>query len=96
MMRAWCGRCSPIWMPGTFVLIGLNSPRNSAGALGFKSYMSIWLGPPACQIRITDRRGVLDAFSAARRRSNPGSVSPPRARLPTFKNVRRLTPSQVR
>ena len=28
---ACSGRCSQIWMPGTFVVIGLNSPRISAG-----------------------------------------------------------------
>ena len=33
-------------MPGTLVLIGLNSPRYSTGASGFRSYMSMWLGPP--------------------------------------------------
>ena len=27
--------------------IGLNSPRTSAGAFGFKSTMSMWLGPPS-------------------------------------------------
>src|SRR6185312_3841732 len=83
-------------MPGTLVLIGLNSPRISAGSFGLRSYISMWLGPPACQIRITDRRGELEDDWAARRRSKPGSVRPPRARLPTFRNERRLMPSQVR
>ena len=32
--RAMRGKHSPIWMPGTLVAIGLNSPRISAGALG--------------------------------------------------------------
>ncbi len=40
------GKCSQIWMPGTFVSIGLNSPRNSVGASGFRSHMSMCGGPP--------------------------------------------------
>jgi hypothetical protein len=34
------GKSSQIWMPGTFVLMGRNSPRISDGALGFRSNMS--------------------------------------------------------
>ncbi len=52
-------------MPGTLVAIGLNSPRNSAGAFGLRSYMSIWLGPPACQIRITDFRELVEFWRSA-------------------------------
>ena len=33
-------------MPGTLVSIGLNGPRISAGASGFMSQVSSWLGPP--------------------------------------------------
>src|SRR5262245_37279260 len=92
MIAACFGSCSLIWMPATLVAIGLNSPRISAGAPGFRSYMSMWLGPPACQIKMTDFRGshvppVSPAF--ARCRSIQGSVSPPRARLPTLRNDRR-------
>ena len=43
---ACIGKCSQMSMPGTFVLIGLNSPRNSAGASGLRSYMSMCDGPP--------------------------------------------------
>ena len=32
--------------------IGLNSPRISAGALGFTSHMSRWLGPPSRKIKM--------------------------------------------
>ena len=45
-MRACMGKCSQIWTPGTLVAIGLNSPRNSIGASGLRSYMSMWDGPP--------------------------------------------------
>ena len=34
------GKCSQISMPGTFVLIGLNSPRMPSGAVGFMSHIS--------------------------------------------------------
>ena len=40
MIAAMRGMCSQISMPGTFVGIGRNSPRISAGAFLFKSYMS--------------------------------------------------------
>src|SRR5207237_6576436 len=38
--------------PGTLVLIGLNSPRYSAGASGFMSNMSVCGGPPPSQTQI--------------------------------------------
>ena len=41
------GRCSQIWMPGTLVLAGRNSPRISTGAFGFKSTMSCVAAPPS-------------------------------------------------
>ena len=34
------GKTSPIWIPGTLVAIGLNSPRISSGAVGFMSQVS--------------------------------------------------------
>ena len=40
------GRCSQICRPGTAVGMGLNSPRNSAGASGLGSQVSCWAGPP--------------------------------------------------
>ena len=40
--------------PGSAVGMVPNSPRISAAAPGFGSNVSMWLGPPACQIRITD------------------------------------------
>ena len=41
IILAISGKCSPMSMPGTLVLIGLNSPRISAGASGFRSHMSM-------------------------------------------------------
>ncbi len=46
IIAAIFGNSSPIWMPGTLVLIGLNSPRISAGASGLRSHMSRCGGPP--------------------------------------------------
>ncbi len=40
MRAASCGKTSQIWMPGTLVAIGLNSPRISAGASVLMSHMS--------------------------------------------------------
>src|SRR6516162_8383032 len=38
MILACWGRCSLMRIPGTLVSIGLNSPRTSEGASGFRSY----------------------------------------------------------
>ena len=48
------GRCSEIWIPETFVDMGLNSPRISTGASGFISNISIWLDAPVRKTRMTD------------------------------------------
>jgi hypothetical protein len=40
------GKCSQTLIPGTLVAIDPNSPRTSAGARGFRSTVSMWLGPP--------------------------------------------------
>ena len=74
MIFACSGRCSLISMPGTFVVIGLNSPRNSAGASGLRSYMSMWLGPPASQSRITDFASRLGAGRFRRAASLPQQI----------------------
>ena len=66
--RASCGRCSQIWMPGTAVAIGLNSPRISAGASGFMSSESRWLRPPVRFTRMTDWARVWRAESVTRKR----------------------------
>src|SRR5690348_383788 len=41
-------------MPETLVLMGLNSPRTLVGASGLGSQISMWLGPPCKNTRITD------------------------------------------
>lgn len=46
MHLADSGSMSVSEMPGTLVPMVPNSPRNSAGASGLGSHMSMWLGPP--------------------------------------------------
>ena len=56
----WCicvanfGRCSEICMPGTDVSTGLNGPPLACP--GFRSKVSIWLGPPDIHSKIQARR----------------------------------------
>ena len=94
-IRACNGMCSQMSNPGTLVLIGLNSPRNSDGAAGLRSYMSMCEGPPARQIMITER-GFKELPVSARSRSTWGKVKPPSPSAPTFKKSRRFMPSQKR
>src|SRR4051794_11578267 len=84
-------------MPGTLVLMGRNSPRNSAGASGFMSYMSRWLGPPPRQIMITDFARACEATApCALSRRKSGNARPPSANPPTLRKLRREIPSQKR
>src|SRR5437879_5766780 len=50
MILAVCGMCSLICTPEALVLMGLNWPP--VGAPGFKSQISIVLGPPPIHIRM--------------------------------------------
>ena len=67
-------------MPGTLVLIGLNSPRIFEGASGFGSQMSMWLGPPCRKMKMTDLalpqplRCLLGSGWSLRRRLQPQHV----------------------
>src|SRR5581483_2611346 len=78
-------------MPGALVAIGLKSPRYSAGALGLRSKVSMWLGPPQSHTTRIDL-GLLRRASSARlcrrnRSVKPREHSPPR---PMRTNERRL------
>src|SRR5262245_51972732 len=78
--RLTSGRCSVIRMPGTVVATGLNSPRTSAGASGFMSQTSSWLGPPWSRNRMHERTRVRGARSLARSSSasdRPKAPNPP-------------------
>src|SRR5688572_18811419 len=69
------GKCSLIRMPGMEVSMGRNSPRISAGASGLGSNVSMWLGPPAIQRRMQDLGRGPPGAAAARRLSQPLSVT---------------------
>ena len=75
IIAASFGNSSQIWMPGTFVLIGLNSPRISAGASGLRSHMSWCGGPPGKKTLISDLcvapNALLSLGSQKRRQRQP-------------------------
>src|SRR5262245_19729776 len=87
--RLTSGRCSVIRMPGTVVAIGLNSPRTSAGASGFMSQTSSWLGPPWSRNRMHERTRVRGARSLAR--SSSGSDRPKAPNPPSCSKRRRVS-----
>src|SRR5262249_53873080 len=77
---------------GTLVRMGRKGPRISAGASGFRSKVSMWLGPPLAQNRMTEKSLLSDRCSAAKRRARFGwapETSAPRLNPPTFSQVRR-------
>src|SRR5437588_11092327 len=77
-------------IPGTRDDRTPNSRRDSAGAFGFGSHMSIWLGPPRIQRMITDVT-LVPAPAWASARSNSARLSPAVPRMPAFKKLRRST-----
>ena len=98
---ACIGSNSQMSIPGTFVLMGVNGPRTSRTAFGFRSYVSRCEGPPFCQSRITDFRDgeVLysDVSAALACRRNRSAIdSPPTPRAPIRSMFRREMPSQSR
>ena len=55
-------------MPGTLVgILAEFTAEFDDRSVGLRSYMSIWLGPPPCQMRMTDVSlgGRLDPEAAA-------------------------------
>ena len=95
MIAAVLGIISLRSIPGTLVRIGWNGPRISLGAVGFRSTMSWWGGPPGSRIMIVALWGRETPWtdSAASISRNP---IPPIARLPIDRKLRRDTPSQNR
>ena len=87
------GMSSQISIPDTLVEIGTNSPRNSLGASGFRSKVSMCVGPPRRKILMIDRPVAL-APALASALSKPGSESPANPAAPRLKNSRRVLPSQ--
>src|SRR5262245_5121494 len=66
------GKCSLIWMPGTEVAIGLNSPASLVP--GFMSNVSFWLGPPSIQSRMHDLCLTPEPAAWAAIRSNQPDI----------------------
>src|SRR5688572_16754143 len=89
-------------MPGTSVLIGLNSLLIPTGASGFRSYMSCTAAPPSKYRTITflafaGRTAPPDAPDDSAARSEGRLNAPPRnVRAPAASVSRRVTPSQQR
>jgi hypothetical protein len=92
------GIISQIWIPETFVEIGLNSPRISAGASGLGSKVSKCVGPPSIQIKMQlDGRllgaesefdeSLADAIRVKRKRSK--KLPPSNPPMPSCKHERR-------
>ena len=65
------GRCSETGRPGKLLGMDLNSPRISAGASGFMSHMSRWLGPPFKKMTMQE-----SAWRTGAARSTVGSDNP--------------------
>ena len=85
------GRCSHTRTPGSLVGMLSNGPRISLGASGLGSHMSMWLGPPDNQKRMTFLLflGLPALAASARCFSRVGSVSPAMPVRPVCKNQRR-------
>src|SRR6185436_7752964 len=85
MRFAIFGSSSEIWMPGTLVEIGLKL------LFVFGSQVSMWLGPPSSQKRITDLAlpfGRESAAAAAEKASR--KESPRKPRDPAVIKLRRV------
>src|SRR5437763_4739634 len=83
-------------MSGLLVLMGLNGPRISEGALGFMSKVSNWLGAPRLKIMMHDFSSLPGATApSAWRAANFESDKPSAPSVPTCRKSRRVIPSQV-
>src|SRR6476646_6150278 len=82
-------------MSGLLVRMGLNGPRISAGALGFISNVSNWLGAPRLKIMMHDLSSPSLAAPRACSAANFESVNPRAPSVPTWRKSRRVTPSHV-
>src|SRR4051812_44291109 len=83
------GNFSHTCKPLTRVEIGLYWPRTSAGALGFMSTVSWWLGPPHWCRKMTDDALALRFGDDVAERA-PGMPSVASDRAPTWSRSRRV------
>src|SRR6266545_521828 len=85
-------------MPGTLVAMGRNSPRNSAGASGLRSKVSMVLRPPCRKRKMSDRslvaRPWVEAWACSCSRSGSVTPMPKMPAAPMRKKSRRCRPSQ--
>jgi hypothetical protein len=92
------GKCSQICTPVTFVFVGLNLPRTSAGASGFMSQVSCWPGDPTrkmvMQLRIGAGFSLIPPAASSFRRVGRDRVASPAD--PIWRKLRRETPSHSR
>ena len=78
-------------MPGTAVVIGLNSPASLVP--GLRSKVSLWLGPPSIHSRMQDLCLTPDAAArAASTLSQPDIAAPPTPAADSFRKSRRDRP----
>ena len=92
-IAACFGRCSQKKTPGSRVGMTPNGPRFWSGRSGLGSQVSIWLGPPAIQSRMTalfPATGRPASDARARRRSRSGRLSPAIPARPALSMLRRL------
>src|SRR5579871_4450091 len=98
-IEACSGRCSQNDTPGSFVGIVENGPRISVGASGLGSHMSIWLGPPDSQNRITalrfPRTSVTDDSAWAIPGRQFAAAKAPHPASPACRNQRREPTDRV-
>src|SRR5438876_6800890 len=95
MMAMWSmnlailGKCSLIRIPGIAVAISLYGPPLTWP--GFRSKVSIWLGPPFIHSRIQERRRCgLAAASAANVSSQPDTEQPSAPAVDSRNHSRRV------
>ncbi len=88
------GKISEISIPETLVLMGLYGPRMEAGASGFMSQVSSWLGPPTSINWMQFTSLPACTAPAALRRRKSGIVRPRKPSDPACRKSRRVTPSQ--
>src|SRR5262249_15692582 len=86
--------CSHKRMSVALVRMGLNSPRNSRGASGFMSHMSMWDAPPQRKKSTADLAGFAitssrGASGDAPRRARSGN--PPKPGVDATRKSRRLS-----
>src|ERR1043165_296127 len=90
MLRAMVGMCSQRWMPEALVSCALKGPLGDCPGLG--SQVSMWLGPPASQSRMTESHLAISPAAMAELRRRSTRFMPRKLKAPAFISERRLKP----